>query len=52
MGIGVELVATGPKHDIAGPLRRGEADLLTMHVSDTIINLVADGVVRTRNVGP
>ncbi len=42
-GIGVEVVATGPKHDIAGPFRRGEADLITMHASDTIINLVADG---------
>jgi len=42
-GIQVEVVATGPKHDIAGPFRRGEADLITMHASDTIINLVADG---------
>lgn len=42
-GIEVEIVATGPKHDIAGPFQRGEVDLITMHASDTIINLVADG---------
>jgi len=42
-GIPVEVVVTGPKHEIAGPFRRGEADLITMHASDTIINLVADG---------
>ncbi len=42
-GIQVEVVATGPKHEIAGPFRGGEADLITMHASDTIINLVADG---------
>lgn len=37
------VVATGPKHVIAGAFREGEADLITMHASDTIINLVADG---------
>jgi len=42
-GIPVEVVVSGPKHEIAGPFRRGEADLITMHASDTIINLVADG---------
>jgi tungstate transport system substrate-binding protein len=42
-GITVEVVAAGPKHIISGPFRRGEADLITMHASDTIINLVADG---------
>lgn len=42
-GIGVETIATGPKYEIAPPFRRGEADLITMHASDTIINLVADG---------
>jgi tungstate transport system substrate-binding protein len=42
-GIEVEIVATGPKHEIAGPFRGGEVDLITMHASDTIINLVADG---------
>jgi tungstate transport system substrate-binding protein len=42
-GFKLEVVATGPKHEITGVFRRGEADLITMHASDTIINLVADG---------
>jgi tungstate transport system substrate-binding protein len=39
----LDLVASGPKHVIADVFKRGEADLITMHASDTIINLVADG---------
>ncbi len=39
----IEVVATGPKNVIAAAFRRGQADLITMHASDTIINLVADG---------
>jgi len=42
-GIQVEVVAEGPKHEIAPAFERGEADLITMHACDTIINLVADG---------
>jgi tungstate transport system substrate-binding protein len=42
-GFKLDVVATGPKHEITGVFRRGEADLVTMHASDTIINLVADG---------
>lgn len=42
-GIKTVVVATGPKHEIAEPFRRHEADLITMHASDTILNLVADG---------
>jgi len=42
-GLAVEVVSTGPKYEIAPAFRRGEADLITMHASDTIINLVADG---------
>jgi tungstate transport system substrate-binding protein len=38
-----EIVATGPKPVIAEVFARGEADLITMHASDTIVNLVADG---------
>ncbi len=38
-----EIVATGPKPVIAEAFARGEADLIAMHASDTIINLVADG---------
>jgi len=39
----VEVVASGPKRVIALPFQEGKADLITMHASDTIINLVADG---------
>lgn len=39
----VETVASGPKHVIAPAMCQGRADLITMHASDTIINLVADG---------
>lgn len=38
-----EVVATGPKHILAEAFRKGEADLLTMHSSDTTTDLVADG---------
>ena len=43
-GVRVELIATGEKNDIAAVFRRGGVDLITMHSSDTIINLVADGL--------
>lgn len=39
----VEVVASGPKHAITEAFIGGEADLITMHSSDTIMNLVADG---------
>jgi tungstate transport system substrate-binding protein len=39
----IEVVASGPKRAIAVPFQAGKADLITMHASDTIINLVADG---------
>lgn len=42
-GIAVDVVATGPKHAIAPAFAAGQADLITMHACDTIINLVADG---------
>jgi tungstate transport system substrate-binding protein len=42
-GHAVEVVAYGPKRAIAVPFQQGKADLITMHASDTIINLVADG---------
>jgi len=42
-GLPIELVATGPKFVIAPVFEQGKADLITMHASDTIINLVADG---------
>ena len=40
----VEIVATGPKGPIAAAFRKGKADLISMHSSDTVINLVADGL--------
>ncbi len=39
----VEIVARGPKTIVAQGVIEGDADLATMHASDTIINLVADG---------
>lgn len=42
-GYRVELVATGNVDVIAATFAAGEADLLTMHSSDTTTNLVADG---------
>lgn len=42
-GVYVELIATGPKNDIAPAFKAGGVDVITMHASDTIINLVADG---------
>ena len=42
-GLPIDVVATGPKYVIAPVFAQGNADLITMHASDTIINLVADG---------
>lgn len=39
----VVTVVTGPKDVIAPAMREGQVDLITMHASDTIINLVAEG---------
>jgi tungstate transport system substrate-binding protein len=39
----VEVVAQGNRRVIAPVFEAGEIDLLTMHASDTVINLVADG---------
>jgi len=39
----VEVVAKGPKHVIRRAFVAGKADLITMHASDVMINLVADG---------
>ena len=39
----IELVAMGPKPLLNEAFHQGKADLVTMHASDTIINLVADG---------
>ena len=42
-GAKVELTVSGNKHMIVDPMRRGDVDLITMHASDAIVNLVADG---------
>lgn len=42
-GYQITLIATGPKQVITPYMREGKVDLITMHSSDTIINLVADG---------
>lgn len=39
----LEIVARGPKHDLALDFIDMKAHLIAMHSSDTIINLVADG---------
>jgi len=39
----MEIAATGPKHTIVDAFKSGEADVIAMHTSDAIINLVADG---------
>lgn len=42
-GIEMVFVATGPKHVIVEAFKAREADVIAMHASDAIINLVADG---------
>jgi tungstate transport system substrate-binding protein len=42
-GLKAEIAVTGPKHVISDAIKNGQADLIVMHSSDTIINLVADG---------
>jgi tungstate transport system substrate-binding protein len=42
-GSKVELTVSGNRHMIIDPVRRGDVDLITMHASDDIVNLVADG---------
>jgi tungstate transport system substrate-binding protein len=40
----VDVVATGPKPVIVDAFRKGGVDLLTLHASDAIVNVVADGL--------
>jgi len=42
-GIPVRVVATGTKPTLAGAMKEGRVDFLTMHSSDQTSNLVADG---------
>lgn len=39
----MEIVAIGPKHVLQAAFKAGEADVIVMHNSDAIMNLVADG---------
>lgn len=43
--IPVEVVVSGPKHELDIYARSNEVDLVTMHSSDTIVDLAADGIV-------
>lgn len=40
----VEVAATGPKPQVIDAFRKGGIDLITLHASDAIVNLVADGL--------
>lgn len=40
----VKLAAVGPKHVIVEAFRRGGIELIAVHASDAVINLVADGL--------
>lgn len=42
----IELVATGPKPQVIAAFRKGGIDLITVHASDAMVNLVADGLAR------
>jgi tungstate transport system substrate-binding protein len=42
-GVHVEMVAAGPKDDIRKVFLGAGVDVITMHASDTMVNLVADG---------
>ncbi len=43
--IPVEVVVSGPKHELDAYSRAHKIDLITMHSSDTIVDLAADGIV-------
>jgi len=42
----VELAASGPKAQVVAAFRRGGIELITVHASDAMVNLVADGLAR------
>src|SRR5205807_4203423 len=45
-GIRAATVVSGPKEVIAPAFQKGGIDLIVMHASDTMLNLVADGYAR------
>lgn len=42
----IELAASGPKPQVVAAFRKGGIDLITVHASDAMVNLVADGLAR------
>src|SRR5262245_42922104 len=40
----IELASSGPKPVVITDFRNGNIDLITLHTSDAIVNLVADGL--------
>jgi tungstate transport system substrate-binding protein len=42
----IELVASGPKPKVIEAFRKGNIDVITVHASDAMVNLVADGLAR------
>jgi tungstate transport system substrate-binding protein len=42
-GVHLELITTGPKYDLVKVFKQGNVDVITMHSSDAIVNLVANG---------
>lgn len=42
----IELAASGPKPQVVAAFKRGGIDLITVHASDAMVNLVADGFAR------
>ncbi len=40
----IEITATGPKAQVVAAFRKGGIDVITVHASDAIVNLVADGL--------
>jgi tungstate transport system substrate-binding protein len=42
----VELAATGPKPVVVAAFRKGGVDLITVHASDAMVNLVAEGLAK------
>lgn len=42
-GVYVDLIASGPKNDIVAIFKKGGVDVITMHASDTMINLAVNG---------
>ena len=42
----IELAATGPKPQVVAAFKKGGIDVITVHASDAMVNLVADGLAR------